>query len=274
MLYLTSTPLSLLNYHVKQQHESAVTYRQIDGATLSELLLLGSPFCPVVQVIELKEKYKLGAITQSAFNTTYVTASSLQAWSKLKVSYIKEITIHPELYKGDLDKLQGLFTRQAAEWFWEEFKNNPSKLHQELQRLFFRRVAGGTKVTLEDALALYKSNDAQLAKDLLRTLGTPACLALIKQADANALWSFFIGAYKPPYIYYVLIGKVNKGQVSPLYHALTLIQQPIKEGEIELRSALIIFNSWLQEVGVKRAGKKIFIEPDNQAMVRLANLLN
>lgn len=280
MLYITTSPLSLVSHHAwKQNARTPRVYRKVDSLALNDLLVQGSVISPAVVVIDAKSDKPPKEVMQSLFNTAYLCVSSTKYWESLieEKPWIKQIVVAPELYRERFDKLPGLFADyEARESFWERFKEHPHKLDLELWRLFFKVSTTGEKVTEEFMDALYGGSNPDLFLSFKRHLGTPRGTAILRQMPESTLWTLLIGSdKKPAYIYYHLVGKNGKDGACPdLYHHLTLLQSVTKEGSMNLKIAAILFHHWVVSVGIKKVGKSLEFTPSIDELTKLNQLLN
>ncbi len=280
MLYITTSPVSLVSYHAMRQNNAVPqVYRKVDSLGLNDILVLGSPIKPALVVIDAKSDKPPKEIMQSPFNTAYLCVSGAKYWEALikEKDWIQQVTISPELYKKEFDSMPAIFAdRDARDNFWERFKNYPEKLHMELTRLFFRRISTGEGVSEDYLDAFYGGNTPDTFLSFKRHIGTKKGTAILKAMPATSIWTLLIGTEKKPaYIYYYLVGKNGTDGACPeLYHYLTHLQSVVNEGVMDLKIAAVLFHDWVVSVGVKKSNKQLEFAPTIDELTKLNNLLN
>lgn len=278
MLYITSSPFSLVAYHAKQQSTSSVeVFKNVDALDVNSLLSKGVIFKPVTVVAQLKSDKPPKDLSQSQFNTAYVCVKDISPWRDLigEKEWIKEIAVYPELYKGNLDKIAGIFAEDARDSLWSRFKYYPQKLQMELVKFLLQYGLSSRKITAEDIeLLSIGTGAADYYPRYVRALGSPASTQLLKQIPSSGIWSLFIGSdAKPPYIYHYLVGKNNNGRCPELYQYIAYTQQVVKAGLMESKLAFILLNEWINQVGLKKEGNSLTFKPGIEEIQNLEQLI-
>lgn len=250
MLYLTTAAPSLLSYLVSRERRDYQYFYNPNAAELEEITHMGSPITPAVAVVEYKGKAPK-ALAQSIFNDTYISTSSLTSWKPyLEKDWVKEIEIHPELFKGTLAQFKSIFEPDAYDYFWEKFKNAPRKIDIELKGLitkFANRGSSKIPFSKEDLEMMFCPEISQeLFTQYPKNIGTIEGQNIINQLPDSSLWTLFIGSEsRPPFIYYSL----SKKGCPELYVYLIDLHKAVRNQQRDLRAACCLFNSWVQEVG-------------------------
>lgn len=279
MLYITESPLSLVAFYASKKQEGTIeVLRKTKSLDLVPLLCRGTIFKPAILVIELNSNSSVEGLMQSEFNTTYLCVSSITPWREIiqEKPWIKELVVHPELYKTSLDKLKGIFENSADEVFWARFKNFPQKLNMELTKFLIQFSISGEKITREDVDLLGCNYVGSAYGEYMKEFGNPKSTAILRNLSSGALWTLFVGSdNKPSYIYSQLVGNNREsGRCPDLYLYVTLFQELVKAGKMDVKIAFILFNDWVTTVGVKRNGRFFSFSPSVDDISKLYKLVD
>jgi len=198
VIYLNTQNILLLKHHLRVKNIN-YNYIELDNPTeVYNLLLLGSPLNKPVYLISYIGNKILDIQSKNKFNTIYLNTSSKSIKNNLfKKDWVELLNIDNKLYSNNYQKLKSLFELEAAEYFWNKFKDNPTKLNSELTNILIFVKLNKKKVSIEDLINLYEISIEGKLQYKLNKIGTLEFLNLVKNSNSAELWSFFIdkGSY-------------------------------------------------------------------------------
>lgn len=246
MLYITTSHPSLVYYHVCNIQDKVIDVYS-NPKNLNSIISNGTYIDRKVQVVIL-DKVEIEPLEWSKFNTIYLCLPKLSP-SNYKyirdIEGIKLITIDPSLYKSKLQQFKGIFTTEAFDWFWDKFNNFPVKLNGELYLLIDGMRDRKGLYSIDDLKIKYSSSSSNLIRDYLNCVGNREGTNLLKQMKSSEMWPLFIGGgSREP----LIKCKFNE----ELKYYLEYVKLVIKLERIDSRLAFILFNVWLEEIGINK----------------------
>ena len=204
------------------------------------LYLTTRPLIDATDLVELERvfinKYQTGYICLKVITPT---------WKNLLEDHegkIEILQLDPLVYRGELDKVKGIFEPDAYHYFWNKFKNTPGKLNAELIRLVLKVGSEKVRMSKDYLEDLYDLEDFNLFFEIIATFGTLKCNKLIMKASLKDLYNLFIGSKKK--LARVQLEATKKNNVQVL-KALNLLQEAFLSGAIDLRLGLVVLNNSL-----------------------------
>lgn len=246
MLYLTTRSISLISFHLSRTYEKYHFYKVNTEEELIEKLVLGSVFTKQISLIDATDLIDPERVFINKYQTSYICLKTISpTWENLIEDHegkIEILKLDPLVYRGELDKVKGIFEPEAYHYFWDKFKNTPGKLNAELIRLILKVGSEKVRIRKDYLEDLYDLEDSNLFFEIIATFGTLKCNKLIMKASLKDLYTLFIGNKKK--LARVQIEATKKQNVQVL-KALNLIQEAFLSKAIDLRLGLIVLNNSL-----------------------------
>lgn len=263
MLHVTSCHESLLYHHLIKSYPDQEIKVHKNTDNIGSVLIHKSFRDKTIDMIVMdKEPPNL---KWSPYGTTYLRLNSISSSLKEFISsseHIQHLDLRPELYKARLQEFKGIFESDAFEWFWNRFKNYPNKLNAELF-LLIQLVKSSTKrVTLDDLLSRYNGGAAD---NFLNNFGNGEGTKLLQELDSGSLWTLFMdrGSAKAS-----IDSKIDETILYPLEYVRSIIRL----GIMDTRVALMLFNCWLEGVGVTKLRGIYSIKTSKQDLIKLESI--
>ncbi len=263
MLYVTSCQESLLYHHLIKSYPNQEIKVHKNTDNIASVLIHKSFRDKTIDMIVMDKEP--AALKWSPYGITYLKLNSISSCLKQFISsseHIQHLDLRPELYKSRLQEFKGVFEDDAFEYFWNRFKNYPNKLNAELFLIIQFVKSSHKRVTLEDLLSRYTGG----AEDnFLTNFGNSEGTKLLQDLDSGSLWTLFMdrGSARAS-----IDSKIDETILYPLEYVRSIIRL----GIMDTRVALILFNCWLEGVGVTKVRGIYSIKTSKQDLIKLENI--
>jgi hypothetical protein len=259
--------MSLLHHHLSVIHCRKIKVVR-DPENVNELLTSPTSFnirdSPVL-LVELSKEPK--NFTWSPYGLIYVRLNSI---SKSLRDFCRDnkgidlITVDPELYKYKLQQFKGIFTEDAFEYFWNKFKLIPKRMNAELFLLIQEFKVSKILFTRQFLRLKYESLPLDVF-GYLKNVGTPKGSQILRSMDSNSMWTIFMDRGSKPAI-------IDQNIDNLFLYYLEYVRSFIRSSTHDLRLSLLLFDSWLKEVGVEKDENKYRINPKEKQINLLRNI--
>lgn len=221
MLIVTDAPMSLLVHHVEMCRYEGMYPGVLEINKVEE----GGYLDPVVRILQVNS---IPEDNLPPYLTLFVSCNN----SKKHPNYI---AISPELYKGPLDRLQAIFTREAKEDLWQKYKYNPRRLSAELYTRIIQYKINPKPITLDEP------NKSASYVSLLGTIRGTQYLASLSNSE---LFHLLIGT-PISWLHSSLMNNPTDKNLHIL-HYLSHMRDDFLVGGVDLRTLAIAFNEGLR----------------------------
>lgn len=261
MLKITSTPFSLVQWHLKETSSEVDYIKVIHTNSIQEVkdCLLESveydnegALVPSFYLISYTGSSVLQNIIQSEYNTTYLVVKDIKKWKKLSSTKwnlkkndgkVKFFDIKPLQYQNVVAPVQGMMDASTFSYFWTnycigQFNSNPYKWYNESSRLLFEYIERGKVPFTKEDLDCFYGKVSDVVKPYLRNIFSPKSKEYINQMTNNEMFTIFVGTpYRKG-----LIEKYIQDLKPNLMPAYMLFKESFFNGSIRLSEGVFILD--------------------------------
>lgn len=282
-LYITNSNINLVSYHAYKLYslkpiviEAALKIDLLDSLVKGSIVnydITTASFNlkPSLYVIEYLDDAisidSVDSVYQAEGSIIYLCVDNTNKWRDLtkKKSWVKIISVNPEIYKNILLEKEGLFTKDALEYFWNElclgkFKSNPVKWEMEIEALSVKASIKKEKITAQNLQDLYENFCTDTINSYLNYFASNQSRKYLILMNSKELWNLFLNPFSRLYKHLLQI------QAYTLYYSLSYLQSSIRSGRLSTRSAIVIWNEWLiwiannEKKSAEKSGKTSLID--------------
>lgn len=243
-MYVSTQPIDLIKYHLKQKDINYQAINTDDAEEVNNCLYQGNPLKPPYWLIQYTGKKRLDLNNKNKFNVVYlVTHKKAIDPSLIKKDWVQMLTVDTSLYLQQFNQYQNLFTPAAADHFLELFGNKPEQLNVELMRLIIHVAQSKELITVDHLRAHYENVLAPTLYQSVGLIGTERMLKLTLVVSQNELWTFYINRGTQPSILEQHLAKRNDSAIA--LQGLLYLKQAVYDNVMKLEHACYLYNLWL-----------------------------